>query len=248
MKLFASPRFRKRLRWLGGVLVVAAGVTVLVMLLPGRNDPIEGPTSLGGYAPPKPEKRVRRSNRQLVGPLQVAEKFITTAVMRKNIAESWDVTSPAFPGKSEYSKAEWAEGDIPVVPFPVEKARWRLDYSFENEVGLAVALFPPKDSEVEATVFNVDLRAYGRGQNRRWLVENYGPAGTNSIVDTRTPVRAGGIPDLGPAGDVGESRLASSWIFVPIGILGLALLVPLVLGIGYVIRVRRAERDFARPA
>jgi hypothetical protein len=39
--------------------------------------------------------------------------------------------------------------------------------------------------------------------------------------------------------------LSAAWLLVPLGILGLVLLFPLVLGIGYAIRLRRARREFA---
>jgi hypothetical protein len=238
---------RRRLGWLATALLFAGCIGLLVVLLPGRKASPEEPRGIG-YEPPRPEPRVKRSRRALVEPVDVAAKFIFTAVARKHVNRSWDVIAPTFPGKAEYTRQQWAKGDIPVVPFPVERARWRLDYSFKNEVGLAVALFPPKGSKQRATVFNVDMRRFGKGKNRRWMVEYFAPAGTGSIT---TNLRAGsaasrsaGLPDLNPVGK--SHRLGTAWILVPIGILGLAILLPLGLGISYVIRTRRAEREFAK--
>lgn len=226
-------------------------IGLLIVLIPGRSD-TEVPLVEGGYAPPQPEVPLKRRNRELVAPLDVATKFIQTAVARKNVAASWDIISSTYPGKSEYTREQWAKSDgLPVVPFTTERARWRLDYSFKKEVGFKVALFPPKNSEEQATVFDIDLVRRGKGENRRWLVDYFAPTGPGSTIITDLKSgggnnRAAGLPDLGVAGLNGAHRISRIWILVPVGILGLAVLFPLILGIGYVVRVKRAERDFAR--
>jgi hypothetical protein len=237
---------RRRLGWLSGGLVLVACVGLLIVLFPGRNQEaaVEEPRGVG-YEPPQPEAPVARTNRALVGPLDVAAKFIQTAVMRKQVGKSWNLIAPTYPGKAEYTQREWAKGDIPVIPFPVDHAKWDLDYSYKESVGLAVALFPPRGSKVRATVFNIDMRLFGRGKQRRWLVEYFGPAGTGNLTTGGGSRTATGLPDLNPVGKPGTQRLDKKWILVPIGVLGLALFVPLALGISYVIRSRRAERDFA---
>ena len=217
--------------------------------------PDEGGAPLveGGTLPPEPEAPYPRRTRDLVAPLVVAEYFVSTAVNRKNLAASWDVLSPTFPGKSEFTKKKWAKAKaLPFVPFEAERAKWRPDYSLKNEVGFKVALFPPKDSEESAAVFDIALVRLGHGKNRRWLVDYFSPTGqTISTGETRAAGggganRATGLPNLDPTG-VGQShRISTAWIFVPIGILALAVLFPLGLGVAYVFRVKRAERDFAR--
>lgn len=235
---------------MSGALVFAGCVGLLIVLMPGRSQTAEEPIQqTGGYVPPEPERAVKMSNRQLVGPLQVAAKFINTAVTRKDVAASWGILSPTYEGRSGYTKQSWAKGDIPVQSFPVSKAKWDLDHSFENEVGLLVALFPPKGSDYRATVFKIDLRAFGKGSHRRWLVDYFGPVGTETITTTAAPTnppRAGGFPDLNPRGKGGSSRIDRTWIIVPIGILGMAVLFPIGFAAANVIRSRRAERNFAK--
>ena len=69
------------------------------------------------------------------------------------------------------TKKQWAKAkSLPVVPLDAERAKWRLDYSFENEVGLKVALVPPKGSESKAAVFDIDMVAGVHGKNWCWLV------------------------------------------------------------------------------
>jgi hypothetical protein len=240
---------RRRLGWLAATLGVVGVVGLLVFLLPGRPQENQAPLVEGGFVPPEPEVPLRRGARDLIAPIDVASKFILTVVTRKDVAASWDVISPTYPGKSEFTKEQWAKADaLPVVPFPAERARWRLDYSFKSEVGLKVLLVPVKDSEQKATVFDIDLVRRGKGKNRRWLVDYFSPTGTGTVATNQprgggATNRATGLPDLNPVGE--SHRISRIWILVPVGILGLAVLFPLVLGIGYVVRVRRAERDFA---
>ena len=253
MKLLQSPRMRRRLGWLATGLVLAGCIGLLIVLIPGRANEAEEPTAAtGGYLPPQPEPKVKRSLNQLNAPLAVAARFVQTAVARKDVGKSWEILSPTYDGKNGYTKATWASGDIPVQPFPVERAKWDLDHSLKNEVGLLVALYPPRGSQYQAAVFKIDLRAFGKGKSRRWLVDYFGPAGMGNInVEGRgasaTPNfnRATGLPNLDPKVNNGRSRLNRGWIAVPIGILGLAILLPIALVITNVIRARRAERDFA---
>ena len=37
-----------------------------------------------------------------------------------------------------------------MVPFPVDTARWRVDYSYEDEVGLEVSAWPEPDAGLRA--------------------------------------------------------------------------------------------------
>jgi hypothetical protein len=253
MKLLQSPRMRRRLGWLATGLLFAGCIGLLIVLIPGKSDKAEEPTSAtGGYVPPEPEPEMTRSQRQLNAPLTVAARFVQTAVARKNVGESWEILSPTYEGKSGFTKKTWARGDIPVQPFPVDRAKWDLDHSLKNEVGLLVALYPPRGSQYQAAVFKIDLRAFGKGKSRRWLVDYFGPAGMGNInVEGRgaskTPNvnRSTGLPNLDPKVNGGRSRLNRGWIAVPIGILGLAILIPIALVVTNVIRARRAERDFA---
>lgn len=250
MKVLASPRMRRRLRWVGLLMVFAVGVAGLIVLLPGKHQketPLVVSHTPLPEAPPAP---VTRTNRELVPALQVAAQFIQTAVARKNVGKSWDLISPTYEGKSEYTRKEWAKGDralngegIPVVEYPVDRARWKRDYSLKDEVGFKVALFPPKGNTMPATVFDVAVHAYGKGTHRRWLVDYWSPSGGRTIT-TSQPKTVAGLPNLNPLNE-NKSRLGKAWIIVPILILFMIVLAPLALGIGHVVRVKRAERDFA---
>ena len=247
MSLIASPRNRRRLGALSVVLAVIAGVIGLVMLLPGVHEKLDKPVP-GGSAAPKVETPYNRTKKDLRKPLTVAALFVETAVTRKNVAASWDLIDPDFPGKSEYTRKQWVKrDDLPVVPFPAVAARWRPDYSYKDEIGLKVALYPPAHSANRAAVFDIALHRSGTGKQSLWRVVSFMPAGGSAGPGNGVPNRVGGFPDLGNrVGPQSHSRLNRAWLLLPLSILGLALLTPIGLGIAYAIRVKRAERQFAR--
>jgi hypothetical protein len=242
--IISSPRLRRRLIWGAGLLLVVSAVSALVVT--GRSsDPevVESAIRAPGWEPAQPPASLKRSAAQLEEPLAVAARFLSTAVARKNVGSSWELVTPEL--RQGYTRARWSKGDIPVVPFPVRSARWDLDYSYSNEVGLRVAVFPLPGSKMRATVFNLDLRALGPSGKRRWLVSGFTPVGvTGAAVAGSAPKSS--LGDARRSERRGEARLSAAWLFVPLGILGLALLIPVALGVSYWVRSKQAEREWAR--
>lgn len=244
-RLLSSPRRRRRLAWtlaLAGVF----GAVVLSMVIFTGPRPVEerGASNGPGWLPPDEPQPVRPTHRRVSAGLDVARRFIMTAVARRHVARSWSLVTPAL--RAGYTRAEWARGDIPIVPYPVDTARWQLDYTYSDSMGFKVALFPIRGADVRPTVFNLDLKAVGRAGGRRWLVEGFTPG----IV--RAPSGSSGndrlVPDLGEsaARDPGEARLGAAWLAVPFAVLGLAVLVPVGFGIANWHRNRAAAREWAR--
>jgi hypothetical protein len=222
-----------------GLLALAALVAALVGSR-GGSTPVEPETRGPGSLPPAQPSTVKRTRAELEAPLAVAARFIHTAVERRNIEASWALVTPDL--RAGYTRQAWAKGDIPIVPFPADEVRWALDYSFPDSVGFQVALFPKKGSDVPATVFLLDLKEVRNGNRKRWLVSGFTPtpsqaaadsAGTEALPTSRPPTSHGPV-------------LGAGWLLIPLALLGLAVLIPVGLGISYWLKVRRAERDFAR--
>ena len=126
----------------------------------------------------------------------------------------------------------------------MDTTRWQLDYSYADQIGLKVTIFPRQGSAVRPTVFNLDLRASDAAGKRRWLVSAFTPVREVSALPGSQPEAS---PSNSPRSERGsEAHLSAVWLLVPLGVLGLALLIPVGLGIAYWLRVRRAERDWAR--
>jgi len=242
-RLLASPRRRRRLLGLSAVALVVVLAAVGVRYSDSVADPVNAPRSAGpGWEAPRQERTVQLGTSARREALTVAARFVETAVARKQVGKSWDLIVPSM--KEGYTRTSWARGDIPVVPFQVDFAKWRLDYSFRDSLGLKVALFPKPGADDRATVFNIDLRAVGEGSDRRWLVESFTP---DRVAAANEPgaTSAVGLPNLGASAAAGgTSRLATTWLLVPLGILSLILIVPLALGINQWYRGMRAERDY----
>src|SRR5262245_59464601 len=118
----SSPRLRRRLSWLGVMALIAGGVATLVVLMPGPHKEAEAPVTGKGWTPPPDEHQVKRTANSTGGALAVAAAFVNTAVARHHVASSWNLVTPDF--RSGYTKASWAKGKIPVVPFPVDGVKW----------------------------------------------------------------------------------------------------------------------------
>ena len=193
MRLFpASPRRRRRLAWLGALGAAAGAVALLIVLFPSPDKVEEtAPLEPGGWVP-APQEQVEPSQDATAHALAVAADFVRTAVARRNVGSSWELVTPRF--RLGFTRKAWAKGDIPVVPFPVDIARWRLEYSLRNELGFEVALFPPKQSDQRATVFDIGMLAVGSGSDRHWLVDYFspGPVGSAPSPGTLRPEQPAG--------------------------------------------------------
>ena len=139
-------------------------------------------------------------------------------------------------------RAEWRSGTIPVQPFPVDEARWKLVYAYEDAIGLQVLLFPKARSGLRPAVFDMELAPMGR----RYLVSSWAPTGMAGGGTPSGPSSAGvgGTRDLAATLD-GPARLDQRWLRAPFVLFGL---VPLLL-IGYFVRGwlrgRRAAAAYA---
>jgi hypothetical protein len=91
---------------------------------------------------------------------------------------------------------------------------------------------------VPAAVFDMQLRAFGKGDDRRWLVDSWTPTSYTGVP--RGPLLGGSNrppPEY-------KSPLGPSWLFFPLAVLSLALLIPVfVLGRNWW-RDRRAVRRY----
>jgi hypothetical protein len=236
-----SPRWRRRLVWIGSATAVVVAAVAFGVMYPNTGDTppsdAQGAQEAQVYHEPKAITLTRGERARV---LATAANFVTHAVARKGVEQAYDLTHPSLRGG--LSRAEWSGGTIPVVPYPVDEARWKLEYSYEDSVGLQVMLFPTAGSGLKPEVFAMELAPVGK----HFLVSSWAPTGMAG-GGTPAPVAAsgpGGTADLSASMD-GPARLDSKWLFAP---LILFALVPLFL-IGYFtrngIRNRRAAAAYA---
>ena len=159
------------------------------------------------------------------GVLRVAAEFVNTAVRRQHVAVSYDLATPAL--RRGYTRRTWATRDIPVQPYPLDWARYRVKGSFTDSVWLQVALYPDqKHKTIPAAVFDLTLKPFSDGKARRWLVDSWAPAGYQ------------GVPD-GPLGSSRravapveyKSPLSKGWLVVPVSLFAFGLLLLVTIGV-----------------
>ncbi len=110
----------------------------------------------------------------------VAARFIKTAVAREGLAEAWRLAHPEL--RVGNTRREWMRGTSTVQPYPVDFSKpppFKIDESFERRAMLRVVLTPSRDAkEFKPQIFFIGLKAVGRGDGKRWLVNYWAPYST----------------------------------------------------------------------
>ena len=246
----SSPRRRRRLAWTLGPLLVAAVVAATVWQF---SDPKRPPPA--NFRPGDPVAReapdVPFTQQMRVGINRTLDEFLPAALGRTEPIRAWPLAGPGL--RAGTTRRDWAVGNLPVHPYPFGSRPfrdWRPVYAKQDRVAIDLLLLPRPGAQVGAIVFGIDLVRGGK----RWLVDSMYPAqtwnapgegpGTTRAVDF-TPAGQAMRRDDAPTA-VDEAKLHPAWFAVPAAIFGLALALPLVLGIRSVIANRRAAAAHAR--
>ena len=209
--------------WLAVLAVVVAAVAGLVSLFPGPK--------------PNPQSKLSTEKAELITPLKsvsfaskkqevvhTAMSFVKTAVTGHDMAASWDLVAPDM--KEGLTKADWAAGqDLPIIHYPALFGRWRLQYSYADEIDLQVALFAHLKQR-RPEVFDVTLHPVKQGSHTRWLVSSYLP----------TPTQGGGAggsyrSKLFEAPNPPTTTLSARWLLAPLAVFALLPILLLALGV-----------------
>jgi hypothetical protein len=246
VRMLSSPRFRRRLLHVGAPLL-GLGVLALVIALWGNTGKEEyrnaTPVQRGTSAPPPPApKTIPLTAKRRDDALATARKFLQTAVAREHVAESWPIVHPKL--RQGLTRKEWASGSIPIVPYPVEVARWRLGYSNEEAVGFEVLLLPSAGKGIQPQVFDIELIELGAGKGRHWTVSSWAPRSAG-IFQRPPPSPERSAAEAKAVAESEKNAIAAGWLLAPIGlIVGTLLVVPVFLVAREWRGRRRAERSY----
>ena len=241
--MLASYRWRRRLAWLTAtVLLVAAAIAAgLATGLKWNKVPKQyGPSNVRARidnTAPKPVRLKHRDERRM---LAVASQFIDTAVARKHVDRSWELASSDL--RSGFTRKEWDTGNMPVTPYPVGQAKFRLDYADSDGVGFSIVLLPARGSRETPRDFLMGLHPIGSGEKRHWVVDYWQSAPTGAAVGSVTR----GPPASGTSRPVSTAEESKAWLFLPAGLLSLSVLIPISIAIVNWYRTRRADRALLR--
>ena len=119
----ASPRFRRR-AFRGGLLLAVVGAGAVVSIFYWNTativeTPRHGVANL--YVPPVPVEMDAAERREVIA---TAARFVDTAVKRIHAERAYELVGPNL--RNGTTLAHWRNGDIPVIPYPVDDARCGL--------------------------------------------------------------------------------------------------------------------------
>jgi hypothetical protein len=236
--VLSSPRLRRRLLWAGTGVVAAGAVALAVVLWPrAKEEPVAAPPGTDivlEVSAEAPEVPLTAETRAAV--LDVAQRFLTSAVVRERLAASWELAHPDL--RQGLTRREWTAGDIPVVPYPVDTARWRLGYSQQGIVGLEVYVLPKAGSRIRPMVFDMEVKASGSGAARRWLVSNWAPRVNPGGPAPPEPSPERLAAERAAQEQADENTLGAAWLLAPVAAFLCVLALPVVLAL----RDRRRDR------
>ena len=224
------------------VLVLAAGVGLLIAFERNTATSTSSPVTPGKPFVPAPQpKNVRFTRTEAASVLPVVQRFVHEAVDRKNMHSAWAITAPAL--KADTPRKDWDRGEnTEIVPYPVDHAKWELDYNYGNTVGFDVAVFPRAHSGVKvAMIFFIELKRVRHGGHKVWLVDQWQPSPGSAMA----AANGSNGPAIGQS-PAPEARLSSIWLLLPLGVLSLIFVIPLVLAIRGWHAGRRARIEHER--
>ena len=250
----SSPRRRRRLVRLGVALIVVVAAVLLTVLLPNRAPKEAAP---GKNAPPaefvKQSKYVSPADRRAID--RTLDRFIPAALDRSSPETAWSLAGPGLRGGS--SLRQWQHGTSSVPYYPARGKTfhsWTTIDAGRDYVDFNILVHPRKGIHKGAYEFSGSMVKRGG----RWLVN-----GLYTIAIFAAPTKSGrhevGPADFGagPAASSGQAappqtsggnRLGKTWLLAAGGVVVLALLFPLGLGIASVVRSRRSRKRYAQSA
>lgn len=165
-----TPLWRNVLRF-AGPAVLAVGVVVFVVARTTGSDATDKPLPPAQNIPVATPKADQKALTPEIR--KIADRFIQTAVARKNTGASWGLLDPTYPGKSDFTKAAWAKGDIPVIPtgypFRAQDVNYSVDSVYSDSVLLEVLIIPTNTARAQR--FELSVKRHGSGASERWLVD-----------------------------------------------------------------------------
>lgn len=239
MRRLASPRFRRRLLWVGGTSCVLAGLVAVAVHLgnTGRSNatPIDRTKKPWVYKAPA---HMRLSKQDRLELFDTSSRFVRTAVARKHLDSAWDMLGPEM--KAGQTRKSWDTGFNNVVPFKADGIEaWDILYAYEDDVALDLSLVAGRKSADNWAGKTFTLELKRDPASHRWLVASWVPKGIGG-GGTLSPNRRSGPPPPPVA-----ARLSTKWLFVPGVFLGGLLLLLGAAGLRSVVRTRRASKRYA---
>ena len=267
MSVLSTRRSRRRLTIAAVLVVVAVPLGYLAVHYSSSGSPrnANGPYVSDASTASRSTSRSRPRSAVRSAP---SSRSSSTAPCPSTISPgTWELAGPDL--RQGITRDDWLKGQIPIVPFAASKrgqGKWSVvNYSYANKVGLELLMFPEQRTGQLATV-ETDVV---RGKDSRWRVNYWmitklhGP-GSAAAADSASAMSEGPpnvhkLPGKKKKGQAAASRreaspdptggvthLDAKWLLVPLGIVAVALLALLGLGINAWVRNRRSAAAWSR--
>jgi hypothetical protein len=233
----ASPRFRRRLLWIGGGGCVV-GLVVLISIHLGNTGrssatPVDRSKKAWVYQSPAHMRLTKQIRLEL---FQASSRFVRTAVARKQLDSAWAMLGPEM--RAGQTRKSWDSGFNNVVPFHADAIEaWDILYAYDNDVALDLSLVSGRKNGAHWSGKTFTLELKRSPASHRWLVASWVPRG----------VGGGGTlsADNGPPPPAVTAHISARWLFVPGLFLGGLVLALCGMGVRNMVRGRRAARRYA---
>ena len=218
----------------------AAGLATIAIRYPNtaRIEPsVLSDTPDSVYVQPRP---VPLTGARRKAAAHVARAFVVDAVLRIDPAAARRLVTPSL--RRGTVPVDWQNGNIPVVPFDREallRVKWKLSYSYADRAGFEVGLIPKPGRGERAAKFTLEMNEFGRGPRGHWLVSSWTPAASLEPAPPTVGSRLSGSAYAGPRG-----RLSAFWLCIPLGLVLLAVVLPVSLATREWRRGVRAARSY----
>jgi len=186
----SSPR-NQRIMFLVGLAVLIAGAVFLIVKLVGGSD--STPTAPDkAFKPTLPQKTNALTSNgvkvttyaQLPSEVKQAIVGFMPGVLHNNYGPSWKYTAPNITRGA--SQAKWATVDarsvIPLPGYTLDGVTYKLEEATTKEVLVTLQMQPSKPSVGRPIPMRIGLSPYGKGANKRWLVNYWLPATNQAAV------------------------------------------------------------------
>ena len=235
----ASPRFRRRLLWFGGVPCLIAVVAIVAVELGNTGHshatPIDKTKKAWVYRAPQHVSLTKHDRLEL---FTASSRFVQTAVSRKHLDAAWEMLGPEM--RAGQTRKSWDSGFNNVVPFKADGIEaWDVMYAYKDDVAVDLSLVSGRrnGSKWAGKTFTLELKR--DPASHRWLVASWVPKGVGG-GGTLSPDRTSG-----PVPPAATAHVSSRFLLVPGMFLGGLLLVLGIAGLRAVLRSRRASRRYA---
>jgi hypothetical protein len=225
-----SARSRRRLLWAGGVLVAVLVGVVIYLVVPNQRGGIATPEQTGTVQLVPRTKQVPVTAEARASIDSLFDRFVPAAIARRDPGSARPyVTANLW---SQATPAQWRAGSIPVPPYEPAGTTfhgWSTLYSYPRLVGVRLTLEPRRSGDPVGS-FVVNVKRVGP----RWLVDQIYEEGLHggaaAAPAPATPKASAPRATTTANADTGlHGQIGGIWLFVPLGLLSLVVIVPAIL-------------------